>query len=341
MPASSACARQAGGGCGRGAADGGTGGRRAGAQGEDPFGEWFGQGETQAGESRWPVRRAESHHLRKVEQPRQAALARYRFHQAGSARLLRHRLAGDGAACHRPAAQPRPRAERHWRPFLLPEARHAGHARDDPPDPRQGWRGTALHPRFRRAGGAGPARHGRDSPLGRDGRSGRNAGPDHLRSRSGSGRAAGTRPRGGADRSRPPERDRLRQPAQDLGREGLSRRDAAEGSRRLGPGERLRTRFRPGPGRQRAGALHRDAVEEGAQGQDLRRLPAQWPRLDRDRALFDPRPPRRAGGDADRLGRSGDHRARRLQRRAVLRDGPPADLWAGFFDSARPLTGKG
>ncbi len=26
---------------------------------------------------------------------------------------------------------------------------------------------------------------------------------------------------------------------------------------------------------------------------------------------------------------------------AVLRDGPPADLWAGFFDSARPLTGKG
>jgi bifunctional non-homologous end joining protein LigD len=25
----------------------------------------------------------------------------------------------------------------------------------------------------------------------------------------------------------------------------------------------------------------------------------------------------------------------------LLREGPPADLWAGFFDAARPLTGKG
>lgn len=30
-----------------------------------------------------------------------------------------------------------------------------------------------------------------------------------------------------------------------------------------------------------------------------------------------------------------------LSAAAVLRDGPPADLWAGFFASARPLTGKG
>ena len=120
------------------------------------------------------------------------------------------------------------------------------------------------------------------------------------------GRADGACARGGAHRTRAPRRARFRELSQDLRRQGLPCRPAAEAESGLGRGQGLRPRLRQGDGAGRAEALHRHALEKGAQGPHLHRLSQEWPRLDRDRAVLDKGAARRRGGHAGRLGAAGE-----------------------------------
>ena len=99
-------------------------------------------------------------------------------------------------------------------------------------------------------------------------------------------------------------------PAADR-RQGHPRRRAARRSGRLAQGQELRRTVQPRDRRSRARDVHRQHPQEPAQGPHLPRLAAQPARRDGGHALFGPRPRRRAGCRADRLGGTGQDQERR------------------------------
>ena len=180
-------------------------------------------------------------HIGEALASRQAAVAGRKGLEAGPARPLRAGLAAHGAFRRQPAAQPCAGAGRRPRSPLLPETRFAGDERQDRQDEGPWrWRGNPVHPGFRRACRAGAVRRGRGPYMGLDHRRAGNAGPDHLRPRSGRRR----RRRGGARRgARHPCQARravAAQPGQDIGRQGLPCAGAAQALGGLGGGQGFR-----------------------------------------------------------------------------------------------------
>ena len=163
-------------------------------------------------------------------------------------------------------------------------------------------RGLSLfrrHPRPARLRADG---HDRIPRLGQQGRQGRISRPAGVRPRSRrrprlrQGEGRGGSAEGAARRPRP----------QDLpaavGRQGHPRRRAARCIEGLADGQELRRALQPRDRRGRAGDVHRQHPQGPAQGPHLPRLAAQPARRDRGHALLRPRPRRRAGVGAGRLG---------------------------------------
>ena len=143
---------------------------------------------------------------------------------------------------------------------------------------------------------------------------------------------------------------RLRELLADLGLETFPLLTGGKGmhvvvpldaSRRLARGQQLRRALLPRRRRGRARALHRQHAQGAAQGPDLPRLAAQPARRDRGPALFRPRPRRRAGRGADRVGR-----ARRVSKAATpspsatptcCSNAPSSKLLAGWGKAKQAL----
>ncbi len=96
--------------------------------------------------------------------------------------------------------------------------------------------------------------------------------------------------------------------AQDLpapvGGQGAARGRAARCVEGLAGGQELRRAVQPGHRRSRTANVHRQHPQGRAEGPHLPRLAAQSARRDRGHALFGPRPRRRSGLGAGRVGRA-------------------------------------
>src|SRR5712672_2303076 len=262
-------------------------------------------------------------------------LGRRRHHQAGPGRLLPRGMGLDGATRGRASAVAGALSGRHQGSMLLPEARIGGPDRAQSAH-RDGFEQAADHRgrEPRRIAVAGPGRRARGSCPRLDDRSARSLRPDRLRPRSGRGHRLARRARRRAGRAQAAGGDRSREFRQAFGRQGPACRPAGR-TRRLGLGQDFRAGLRAGDGGGRPGPLRRHHGQGGAQGEDLRGLPAQLTRADLGRRLFDARTRRGAGVRPGVLARGRpDHRRQPIY--GPQSDETPARPQAGPVEGHRP-----